>query len=260
MAWQGQYGALLDGPLVQVGDRKRHQVGDGGAAGGAAASQQDAETVNTDKLIDLWRDHLYLKNHVQQQLSGLILVVVIQDEEAQKAMSSVLNTWIKESPDWKADAKAKHPKGIKRIWMWKGWLALMAKLLTQKEIDNKEEVEGALLFLGSMEEESAVQQVAAFQCKHKEPKAGRSWVWELTLCCSAFLHFAALRFAALRFAALRFAAPHFAALFAFAALRFAALRFVALLRGLVFAVVAAMQLMSLCSPAVPPCNVEQLLL
>ena len=139
----------------------------------------------TEKFTDLFRDHLFLKTHVHQQLGGLILVVVISDATCQHNMLKVVDDYAKAAPDWNKDPKAKHPKGIKRIYLWRGFLALLAMHMEGTEADAEEAQQqatgAALNTLGSMEEAGAQHEVAAFQCKHKEPKEGRAWTWELTL-------------------------------------------------------------------------------
>ena len=102
-AWRQNFGGIFDSPMEENGSKRRR--GSEGGNGDAAGSSKDDLGGLREQFTDLFRDHLFLKTHVHQQLSGLLLVIVIADTESQQNMLKLLTTYNNAMPNWEADPR-----------------------------------------------------------------------------------------------------------------------------------------------------------
>ena len=124
---------------------------------------------------------LTLQNSEKSEASACAsnLVFLVKEPKDQSKLQEQVQLWVNTRPEWKAGASDNKPHelGEKRVFLFLSFLATLAEDPQFKEGP----VADSLKVLMDLDTEQLSRWVASFKPRFSEPKAGRAWVWELSI-------------------------------------------------------------------------------
>eukprot|EP00930_Biecheleria_cincta_P098679 TRINITY_DN9032_c0_g1_i1.p1 TRINITY_DN9032_c0_g1~~TRINITY_DN9032_c0_g1_i1.p1 ORF type:complete len:262 (-),score=36.54 TRINITY_DN9032_c0_g1_i1:601-1386(-) len=150
--------------------------GSSGSASGAAGARGDSSSFER-----LLRYSLYEANSKDSLLCGANIVFVVVADRLQNTLEEAARLWDgakPEQPGAKEGRWVPHPLGERRAYLFG---AMMQDGVGALGWAKQPEVKAALDYFDNMPDQDSRLSVGDVAPRHKTPKPGRPWVWELTV-------------------------------------------------------------------------------
>ena len=144
---------------------------------------QEKDSQDSELLTDTLRLVLMKSIATETLMSSNALVIIVKAPDLQEEMKAATDTWFAHRPQRTEEQVARkefpiHPLGEKVFFMH---ATVCQTLSTLAESKSDQKVIEAMQKLLEMKEADVVSSVSSVNPRHKTPKAGRPWVWELMM-------------------------------------------------------------------------------